>query len=180
MAERGQRQHKITGYCKAPEEASAQLLTLQMLSAEAALLFWQHCWDLYVLTGDQGNISWQITLGIVESLYETNRMRLLTCISEGEEPASAVHDAAMETFPTSSVPVTWFPIPLNPSSTLGSLACVICACVFFCSVFVSYYQSQYLIGLYNGSSHNMPDFSWSECFGFFSLILPSLWSWEKP
>ncbi len=93
VAERGQRQHKITGYCKAPEEAIAQLLTLQMLSAEAVLLFWQHCWDLYVLTGDQGNISWLTTLGIVESLYETNKMRWLTCISDGGEPASAVQRA---------------------------------------------------------------------------------------
>lgn len=73
VADRGQRQHKITGYCKAQEEAIAQLLTLQMLSAEAVLLFWQHCWDLYVLTGDQGNIPWLTTLGIVESLYETNK-----------------------------------------------------------------------------------------------------------
>lgn len=93
VAEGGQRQHKITGYCKASEKAIAQLLTLQMLLAEAVLLFWQHCWDLYVLTGDQGNISWLTTLGIVESLYETNKMRWLTCISEGGEPASAVRRA---------------------------------------------------------------------------------------
>lgn len=75
VADRGQRQHKITGYCKAREKAIAQLLTLQMLSvsAEAVLLFWQHCWDLYVLTGDQGNISWLTTRAIVESLYETDK-----------------------------------------------------------------------------------------------------------
>lgn len=57
--------------------------------------------------------------------------------------------------------------------------CHLCMCVFFCSVFVSFYQSLYLIELYNGSSHNMSDLSWSGCFGFFSSILPSVRNSEK-
>lgn len=71
--EKGQRQLKIMGYCKAQEEAIAQLLTLQLLAAEAALMFWQHSWVLYMLTGDQGNISVLTTLSIVESIEEKNK-----------------------------------------------------------------------------------------------------------
>lgn len=38
------------------------------------------------------------------------------------------------------------------------------------------YRLLYLIELYNSSSHNMSELSWSGCFGSCSLILPSVWS----
>lgn len=128
MTGRTQEQHKTTGCRKAPEEAVAQLLTSQMLSAEAVLLFWQHCWDLPVLTGDQGNVSSWTTMVIVESPYETAKMRWLTCISDGGKPASAVNvqDARLHYIGKflhilCTMHVTWLPSPI-PIEPLGSTA----------------------------------------------------------
>lgn len=175
---KGQRQLKIMGYCKAQEEAIAQLLTLQLLAAEAALMFWQHSWDLYMLTGDQGNISVLTTPSIVESMEEKNKDALTNlhctrrvCFSMATSLQDVWGHLSLRSCSTIQLckPPSLIVQNKNLIISLLSSTCYGCTCAFlqpFCC------SSLYLIVLYNSSSHNMSDLSCSGCFGFFFLILP--------
>ena len=117
----------------------------------------------------------KIFLSLYHCLINIVMLKLRVWISSPKQHSAPLNTSlTFEFHGTIRYAVAWTQQPNCNKNNFSSVhVCVFLPC------FWQFYRSLYLIELYNGGSHNMSDLSWSGCFGFFCLILPSVRSCEE-